>query len=429
MAFSLTNPFGSARTQDASGEFRANMLEALSMARNAAAQRGDERFTLEDYFQAAQSLGQAKGLDPAQWNAKTFGNFALLNEPNKPFELTGVQLQDPKLANKAPQITKGHNFMDSDGDHTINDFYTNLNFTGINLKDCFVEPATSFNDQIQKAKELDNVTFKQLRKGDTLAFGDGTANNIHIEDCKGGSFRFNGTHVEKLNMEGALVTNFELSKGASINGINADDAHFVHINGESATAISGSHFRHATITNDSKMQGMILTNVDFSHASMEDVDLSGAQLTGVTLPMDLKGVNLKNAQLTNVKLEDGTAVNSLEQLHDLGATISPNTRIQQAGKQPQGAAKESPAPAMPSANKEAPAQFAGLNLDLAAFRPATPILDVAPAKLDEVHHGNPIMAKNEQRAPQPKESPDKGYYARKSEEYAARNPGKTTTHA
>jgi uncharacterized protein YjbI with pentapeptide repeats len=304
-----------------------SLIEArIEEARGIANARGD-RPTLEDYRQAcvafgATEAGHALAAD-GRWNPRVYSNFGVAMSQGadaQRHDLSGFALSEPK---KRPMT----DMLDLDGDHAISDFYTNIDFTGANLKNAYVDPATSFNQEIAKAKNLEGLTFNNMREGDIFEFGEGAFNNIRMTGINGGKIIFgDGSRVNGLTIDG-ISAEITLGDEAHVNNITVND-NFRIVNlsmGKDAT-LSGSNLSNATISMASKFG-------------------KGATLQNVDLGPNVNGLDFSNLALNNVTI-DGVPIKQGSDLAQFGISYNETTKIN-------GVAIGSPAPkvaAMPGIN-------------------------------------------------------------------------------
>lgn len=308
----ITNLFGAAGTSAAPAPAAApqpkdnapadpitqHKQEALLAARTLAANE-NRRPSVEDYRQACVTLGEQQGLDAKEWNPKIFADL-------KGQDLTDFAISEP--AKQAPQKRSMSDLMDLDGDGAINDFYTNVDFTGADLKNAYVDPATSFNDEIAKAANLKGITFNGMENGDRFLFASGQYSDINLTNVNGGEIVFaTGTQVDGLviNGQSAAVT-LEPKAVASRVSVN-DHFRIVKLDVGEGAVISNSDLSNATISMASNLEGSYWQNVKLS-ANLQGVDLSGA--------------NLKNVEV------DGKAITRPDELRAYGVTIDANTKVE-----------------------------------------------------------------------------------------------------
>ena len=337
-------------------QFAQYKREALHTARLDAEKLGVQP-TLDHYRKACERFGQSevgKALvdekGQSLWRPEVYADLSGQ-------EIKGFLISDPKL--KEPEAQSAHaarkmsDAYDLDGDGQVNaealaPFYDNINLDGAALKDCIVDPATSFNDQFAKAAEITNVTFNNMQDGDKFTFGSGEYNRITLTNIKGGEIQFNDTKVNGLNMNGAKVASITMSGHTSISHLKAEDAHIVRFTSEPGAEIHHANFTGATIDMGSKLNGIVLQDVMFKETNLVGVDLSGAKLTNVKFKdCDVKDLSLHGATLTKVtfkgtdtkdlnlsgvkKLEDvtinGHAIASTKDLEKLGVTFDKSIEI------------------------------------------------------------------------------------------------------
>ena len=303
-------------------ELKENLLHQA--ARDAHAQ--NRQPTLEDYRLAAEAFAKTPDgqdlADQGKWSPKIAADLSGQN-------IKGFEIKEKSLTSSKPTERKTTNMWDQDGDHTINDFYTNIDFTGAKLKDCIVDPATSFNDEIAKAKSLENIKFNHMEAGDTFTFGQGHYENITLTNINGGEIDFKGSKIHGLNMEGAKATSITMDSHTSISNLHAEGAHIVTLKGAPGATLSHAHFEGATIDMASDMKGMTLNHVDFKNANLGHVDMHGAKLKNVNFEgideAGLKGLDLSGAELHNVKI-NGKAIKSPAELKSFGVIIDGDTK-------------------------------------------------------------------------------------------------------
>lgn len=272
--------------------------DALNRARAAASEQG-RKPTLEDYWGIAQQTLQLRGND------------------RMIADLRGLTLDGFNISSAATQ-------------HATAAFYDNLNFKNAILNHCLIDPAASFNTQLQDAAQISHSTFNDHREGNTFTLGHGRYEDITLTHFQGGTVVLTGSQVHRLNMEDQRITKLDLRHGTHIDGLSARNAHIVRIDADPGTSIAHANFRGATISMAGHMHGIHLTQVDFTGANLRDVSLQDARLSHVTLPADpqaLKGLNLRGATLSDVRLENGQRVTSPAQLSALGVQVDDHTRI------------------------------------------------------------------------------------------------------
>jgi uncharacterized protein YjbI with pentapeptide repeats len=310
--------------------------EALELARAAAALRTEQnhhkpgspesRPTLEDYRAACITTGEKYNLSNTDWNPK---NYAKLDN----LDVHGFFLSDPKKQQQYAAATQrqptqevhhhqGNDGYDQDGNHhldadAISLFYDEVSFCGANLDQCYVDPATSFNTQIADAESLDGVQFNRMRGDEKFEFGAGVYKNVVMTDVScndaGGLVFATGTQVEGLDISGveAAIT---MNPGATVKNMKVnEDTRILNLtvnpdeNGRMRALIADSDLREATISMNSKLEGLELKNVQMS-GNLSGVEMCGVKLTKVTFDKaNLNGLDLRGAEIENLVV-DGVVV-------------------------------------------------------------------------------------------------------------------------
>lgn len=257
--------------------------------------------TLEDYRQAcvafaATEQGQQLAAD-GKFSPKIYADL-------QGQDLSGFAISDPFSQSKA-NTRPATDLMDLDGDNTISDFYTNISFLDANLKDSFVDPATSFNKEIGEAKDLTGLTFNGMAEGDVFAFNAGRYNDIKMTNINGGRIDFSG-RVDGLSIEGksAAIT---IGENAVLNHVQvSEDFRIISLDMAPGAILSNSDLQQATISMTSNVRGAVFQNVAL-HGNLDGLDLSGAKLNNLTV--------------------DGKPIVSREALASLGVTMDENTTV------------------------------------------------------------------------------------------------------
>ena len=280
--------------------------EALGMA-SRAAQAEQRNPTLEDYFAAAQQLGQDRDLPANEWNPRVFADLSGQN-------INGFLISEPKKQ-EAPTVGAEKNIdaLNLDGDGQINvaalsQFYDNVRFDKANLHGCIVDPATSFNDEVAKAASLENVTFTNMKDGDNFTFGAGEYHNITMTDIHGGNITFEGTKVDGLDRSGAQVASITMDSQTVIRGLDATGARIVKLHAEPGAIIAGATFENTTIGMGSDVRGTQWQDVQINNSNLQGVDFSGVEMKNVTI--------------------NGNPITDVAQLTELGATVDAKTTAQ-----------------------------------------------------------------------------------------------------
>jgi hypothetical protein len=391
MAFSfssLLNPKPSALAPNALQE-QANTLsvfkaQALTAARDKIAKRNKETGnqdlpTLEDYRAAFMANGDAlqqMGITP---NSEQANRMAA--------NLSGQTIEGFLISEPPERATT--DFFNQDSDGAISTFHSEVNLTGASLKNCFVDPATTFNEELAEAKSLENVTFNNLADDDKFCLGNGgksTARfkDIHITNSHGGSITLDGATVNGMTISGNHITELNLKNGASINGLTASAGIF-KLNGEAGTSVNNSNFTNTTFSLAGSAAGISFTNVTFTNIT--GLDLSGATLRNVRVGDDL--------------------ITSPEQLTALGVTVDDTTTIAASTVDPSLSQPAQMAAASPSPFDMLMKGMEGLTLPKLAVDPNVDFNSIAAATV-------PITAEvTAQKAAQPAMSTD--YFKKMSE--------------
>lgn len=278
--------------------------------------------TLEDYRIACENFAQTPQgrqlAENGQWNARIYSDLGGQN-------ITGFRISEPQQQDKT--AVTDLNLHDRDGDGAVNDFYANVDFNGATIKDCIVDPATSFNDEIAKAKTVENITFNNMKTGDVFTFGSGQYKDIELTNINGGEIKFSeGTQVEGIDIRG-LQASITIDKKASVSQIKVDDrTRILTLEMAEGAVISHSDLREATISMASKMQGAVIRHVKFG-GNLTDVDMRGVKLSHVSFDqVSANNLDLRGAELQNVMV-NGKAVTDTQQLVDLGIRVDATTKI------------------------------------------------------------------------------------------------------
>lgn len=324
-------------------DIKAGIIEQLRQnAIEESLQTGEERRpTIEDYRKAAEAFGRSeegqKILDAHghHWDERIAADLSgqnlsgfLISEPKKMQPYSNFLKKEEQQGNKIESAVDLH---DRDGDGKINiaatsPFYDNIRFDKADLHGAWVEPATSFNDQISKAGNLTDITFSGMKHGDHFEF-TGSAENIHMFNINDGSINFAGGHATAIHIEG---------KSASIS---------VGMPMEKDIADGKPHYLHAHVSNISFGDGFRVLELNVGKHGVLSGDLSqlvtlspsshfepGAELRDVKLncnlsDIDLSGVKLNNVEIFNRETKKYEAITDTKQLDDLGIAHDKNTQI------------------------------------------------------------------------------------------------------
>ncbi len=270
----------------------------VKQARDLAATRGTPP-TLEDYRLMCKGFEETpegtRMVAEGKWNQKVAADLSGQN-------LSGFFLSDPKLA--SAECKKNQDFYNQDCDNAI-EFYANTNLCGANLKNCYVDPATSFNDQIAKAENLEGLTFNGMKDGETFVFS-GRYKNINLTNFNGGTIEFASGSVEEINISGKCAR-IHMGEHSVVRDINVSDEFRI---------LALDMQRDSVLSGDLKQATLSMTCHFEPGATFHNVHVSG-NVDG----LDLRGLNLNNFAINN------TPITSPEQLRQLGAECDATTKI------------------------------------------------------------------------------------------------------
>lgn len=315
-------------------EDRLNEVRAVATANHT-------RPTLEQYREACEAFAQTdagKAMVAAkQWGPKIYANLSEhdltwsgTDSAGKP--LSGFSISEPSKQQSSKRVTS--NLMDLDGDGAIGDFYTNVDFNGANLKDAFVDPATSYNDEISKAGNLKGLTFHRMEDGDTFRFrAGGNYEDVKITGVNGGKIKFNDhSHVEGLTIEGKAAQ-ISIGDHSTINDLNvSDEFRILKLKMGRNSVLSNSDLKESTVSMSSHFEpGATFQNVAL-HGNLKGLDLSGVIINNVTIdgvpiqqPSDLKQFGIGYDETTKASVSPEMAKGFrksqlLSQVAELGRT-------------------------------------------------------------------------------------------------------------
>lgn len=251
-----------------------------SLLAQARASAGNERPSLEDYRRACEAFAETEQgqqmVADGRWNPRAYANL-------DGQDVSGFMISEPKKRATENLIERAtENLMNQDGDRTINDFYTNISFYDANLKNAYVDPATSFNEEVAKAKNLEGLTFNGMVADDTFTFAVGNYKNIKMTNIKGGEIVFASGKVDGLDIEGteakialgadAVVEHMHVSKNFRI--ITLDMA--------PGAMLANSNLEQVTVSMTSRTAGATFQNVNIT-GNLDGLDLSGARLNNFSI--------------------------------------------------------------------------------------------------------------------------------------------------
>ncbi len=284
--------------------------------------------TLEDVREACERFGK-KTLEGqamvarGEWGPKIY---ARLNGQ----DLSGFGISEPKKVRKqqtekavVPSEKSGAakamtNLMDLDSDGAISDFYDEISLIDADLSNAYVDPATSYNDEIAKAGStrddifkprcMTGMVFNGMQEGDKFRFPRGEHEDIKLTGVNGGKITFSDqSHVHGLTIEGkqakisigdyASVDDLSVSHGFSILKLKM---------GKNAE-LSNADLTHSTIAMNSEFE-------------------RGATLREVKLGDNIKGLDFGGVNLVNVTIK-GEPVTRVEQLQAAGVEVDSTTNI------------------------------------------------------------------------------------------------------
>ncbi len=315
-------------------QFFAYKAQAIAQAR-ANAKLG-ELPSLEDYRTACIAIGAENNLDPEKWNASAMA------------DLSGQDLSGFKLSKDMS------NLMDLDSDGAISQFYSNVQLYDATLDNCYVQPATSFNEQLAHARSRNSMTFDGMSdhnaqgEKDKFTFPGGPSDKITLVNVHGGEITFSpNSQVTDLRISG-LSTAITVRENASIDkitinyepGKEADDVtrdpnqpapegqfRILTLNMGKGAKIANSDLSGAIIDMASNLQGAEFQNVTFS-PNIKHVDFTGATLKNVTISGkvgdgELSGVDFSGATIDNLKING----NYIKSVADLKPYLAPNADL------------------------------------------------------------------------------------------------------
>lgn len=266
-----------------------------SLLAQARASAGNERPSLEDYRRACEAFAETEQgqqmVADGRWNPRAYANL-------DGQDVSGFMISEPKK-----RATE--NLMDQDNDHTINDFYTNISFYDANLKNAYVDPATSFNEEVAKAKNLEGLTFNGMGADDTFTFAVGNYKNIKMTNINGGEIVFASGKVDGLDIEGkeAKIT---LGADAVVEHMHVSkDFRILTLDMAPGAMLANSNLEQVTVSMTSRTAGATFQNVNIT-GNLDGLDLSGARLNNFSI--------------------NGQPITDSNQLKEFGVGFDANTR-------------------------------------------------------------------------------------------------------
>lgn len=267
---------------------------------------GTERPSLEQYREACHAFAQTDEgkamVAEGKWSDRIAADLSHQN-------LDGFAITEPK---KAVRAAKTHDLHDRDGNGQIDvesthEFYDHVRFDHASLNHAFIEPATSYNDQIAKADHLDGLHFHGMENGDHFTFRSGHYTNPVMSEINGGSVTFaQGSSVDGLKLSG---------KSAEIHAHG--NARISHLEITDQFRVVKLHLAKGSSLSDSNLEGATI-----SMAS----EVAGSQWSRVKLGANVDGLNLSGAKLHDVSIE-GEPITNAAQLKAHGVTVDAHTQI------------------------------------------------------------------------------------------------------
>ena len=259
-----------------------------------------ERPTLEQYRLASEAFAQTeKGAAMAargEWNNRIAADLSGQ-------DLSGFTITEPKklgvaethhLDQQASEWQRSRaadtiDIHDRDGDGQINSapvhqFYDNVSFDKADLHGAWVEPATSFNEEIAKAGNLKELTFSGMHEGDEFTFGAGQYEKATLRDVQGGRVIFGeNTQVDIIHLEGKSC-HVEMRDNAYVSNITTvENFRVLDLQMGKNAILANSNLDNCTIAMSSHFEpGATFRNVNLS-GNVEGLDFSGLKLHNVTI--------------------------------------------------------------------------------------------------------------------------------------------------
>lgn len=443
--------------------------EALSMATEAAAERSkatgiESMPTMTDYFIAANKLGETKAQEMKErgvdWSPRVFADLSSLTDNTgkvtaemhisgfqinkadiepladikmfatmKAAELAQAEgrkaglpdmlqaLQDIQQAGEKPpsaesmqeSIESLKDAMDLDGDHCINDFFSNIDLHA-NFNNTIFDNGTNFhpagtlmrnNEEngvaLTEGAKFNNVVFDGMGAEDVLTLNKGEYTNITLCNINRGTVQIaDNTVVNGINVEG-MHANFEIGSNSLVSGMIVDDqTRILNFDMEKGATIAHSDLREALIAPSSNLQGTNWEDVK-TNGSFRDVDMSGSSFKSVTFDgADLKGASFDGASLKNVDFKniasadlDLSGVKSFEGVTVNGASITDASQMAQFGITPDTSAIASAEPTQKDALSTIRDTMQAALASIGSKVPEEPVIGTAKALSTELASSNP----------------------------------------
>ena len=305
----------------------------LDQVRADATANGEPRPTLEAYRIACDEFARTDAgkamVGKGEWKPAIYADLSGqdlsgygISEPKKisatkELELATAEKEAADKKHSTPDTVDIH---DRDGDGQINcapvhDFYNHIRFDKADLHGAWVEPATSFNEEIAKAGNTNDMTFSGMRDGDSFTFGAGKHENEHLLNVDGGEIIF--------------AKNSQTS-GVSIDGKTAKITIEDHAAVDNIAV--GDHFR---IIKLDMGKNSVLSNSDLGDSiiSMHSQFAHGATFKNVNLGGNTEGLDLSGLKLINCSIE-GKPITDVSQLSDHGISYDAHTVATATVQQP-----------------------------------------------------------------------------------------------
>lgn len=272
-------------------EMHDTIADRIAAARATAA-AANEDFSIEHYRKECVAFAETpegeRMVAEGKWTPASYANLSGQ-------DLHGIRLTNPQAIRPehtlSPAIQADYDGFNRDGDGQINSpavnqFYDRVTFDKkTDLRASIVDPATSFNEEIAKAGNVDGLTINNLSANDpAFVFGACNYTNINMTNINGGEVIFgDNTRVNGLNIQGtsadvtmgnhAMVSNIRTSPGFSI----------VNLSMGEGSVLANSNLTNATISMASEFeQGGAFQNVQFGR-NVAGLDFSGLELKNVSI--------------------------------------------------------------------------------------------------------------------------------------------------
>lgn len=305
LARSLGADFGADIKLEAIGSEISTLQKQMIAQERERASAAGERPNLENLRKNLEAFGKNTDegrqlVEQGKWNPKSYANF-------NGQDLSGFAISEPSKQTDGKRATT--DLMDQDGDRAINDFYTNISFFEANLNNAYVDPATSFNEEVSKAQHLDNLTFNGMREGDVFRFNKGEFTNTKLTGVEGGEVIFG---------RGAIVDGIEF-EGKSAKVYVEGGARVEHIKGN----------KHFSIIKFDTQEGAVIANSDLTSLNISMAsNIEGCEFNNVQFGSNLEGLEFKKGcVLKNVSV-NGKPIENAQELKKYGAEVDESVTAQ-----------------------------------------------------------------------------------------------------